>query len=70
MNTITDFITNTYGSALFSFWLGYLWFVTMGVNGGNAIMMLGGVAFFAIATIAAVVAGAIWAAKHIRITII
>lgn len=67
---MTDFITNTYGSAFFSFWLGYFWFVTMGVNNGNAIMMLGGIVFFAVATAAAAVAGVLWIAKHVRVTIV
>lgn len=67
---MTDFITNTYGSAFFSFWLGYLWFVTMDINAGNAIVMLAGIAFFAVATATTAVAGIIWIAKHVRITIV
>lgn len=67
---MTDFITNTYGSAFFSWAIGYLWFLTMGINAGNAIVMLAGIAFFAIATATAAVAGIIWIAKHVRITIV
>lgn len=65
-----DFITTSFVAAGLSYLLGYVWFLISDINTPNAILMLAGLTWLAIAIVTALVASLVWVVRHVRITIV
>lgn len=70
MNKTLDFICSALCGGGISYSLGYLAFLIWDINTLNAIMMLAGMTWVAIATVTAIVGGLVWTARHVRLTIV
>lgn len=66
---MTDFISNTSGAALTAFWL-FVAAYMLDWNFMGAMFALNMIGFGALAIGGCIIAGAIWLAKHVRITIV
>ena len=70
MNKTLDFITSALFGGGISYGIGYVWFLLSDMNALNAIFMLAGISWVAIGALTALVAGVVWAFRHVRITIV
>lgn len=70
MNKTCDFISSSLLGGGIAYFIGYIWFLLGDMNVFNAILMFSGISLVSLGVGVALVGTLVWAARHVRITIV